>query len=277
MKLYKPTSPGRRGMTRPDFSMITKKKPEKKLLAPLKKTGGRNKGKISVRFRGGGAKRMYRIIDFSQNKKDVPAKVVAIEYDPNRSGRIALLEYEDKKKSYILAPQDLGVGSEVIFSENADLQIGNRLKLKNIAVGTFVYNIELTPGKGGQIARSAGTSSKVLATEGKYTTISLPSREVRKILSECFATIGVVSNPQHGYEVIGKAGRMRHKGRRPHVRGSAMNPVDHPHGGGEGRTGIGLKHPKTPWGKIAYGVRTRRKKKYSNKLILQRRKPKKKR
>ena len=277
MKTYRPTTPSRRGMTRPDFSMITKKKPEKGLLAALHKTGARNKGKISVRFRGGGAKRMYRIIEFgnlgtSEKEGEVTAKVLAIEYDPNRSGRIALLEYGDGKKAYIIAPQGLEVGSEIVFSEKAGTQPGNRMKLKNIPTGTFVYNIELTPGNGGKLARSAGASSKVLATEGKYTTVSLPSGEVRKILCECTATIGAVSNPQHGYEVIGKAGRMRHKGRRPHVRGSAMNPVDHPHGGGEGRTGIGLKYPKTPWGKIAYGVRTRKKKKYSNKLILQRRK-----
>jgi len=267
MKTYKPTSPGRRGMTRPDFSMITKNKPEKNLLAPLKKTGARNNsGKISVRFRGGGAKRRYRVIDFGQEDQEVSIKVLAIEYDPNRSARIALVERKDGSKAYVIAPQDVVPGSEI-----------KRTKLKNMPVGTFIYNIELIPGKGGRLVRSAGTQSKVLATEGKYTTVSLPSGEVRKILSECFASIGAVSNPQHGFEVIGKAGRMRHKGKKPHVRGSAMNPVDHPHGGGEGRSPIGLKHPKTPWGKIALGVRTRNKKKYSAKLILQRRKSKKKR
>ena len=276
MQTYRPTTPGRRGMTRPDFGMITKQKPEKGLLAPLPKTGARNKGKVSVRFRGGGAKRMYRIIEFAQKELDVTAKVLAIEYDPNRSGRIALLEYEGGKRAYILAPQDLAVGSEIVFSDKAiSLKTGNRVKVKHMPVGTFVYNIELWPGRGGKIARSAGNSCKVLAQDGKYTTISLPSGEVRKVLSECFASIGAVSNPQHGYEVIGKAGRSRHKGRKPHVRGSAMNPVDHPHGGGEGRSPIGLKHPKTPWGKIAYGVKTRKRKKYSDKLILRRRKKKK--
>ena len=222
---------------------------------------------------------MYRIIEFgdlmtTEKGSEVTAKVLAIEYDPNRTGRIALVEYGEGKKAYIIAPQELAVGSEIIFSQKADTQLGNRMKLKNIPIGTFVYNIELTPGNGGRLARSAGASSKVLATEGKYTTVSLPSGEVRKILSECTATIGAVSNPQHRFEVMGKAGRMRHKGRRPHVRGSAMNPVDHPHGGGEGRSPIGLKHPKTPWGKIAYGVKTRNKKKYSTKLILRRRKTK---
>ena len=282
MKTYKPTTPSRRGMTRPDFSMITKKSPEKALLAPLKKTGGRNKGKISVRFRGGGAKRMYRKIEFGQpieltnGKEKVLAKVLDIEYDPNRSGRIALVEYENGRKAYIVAPQNLNSGSEIIFSNNTVNEVGNRMKLKNMPVGTLIYNIELMPGKGGKLARSAGTSSKVLATEGKYTTVSLPSGEVRKILAECTATVGSVSNPQHGYEVIGKAGRMRHKGRRPHVRGSAMNPVDHPHGGGEGKAPIGLKYPKTPWGKIAHGGKTRKTKKYSDKLILQKRKKRKK-
>lgn len=279
MKTYKPTTPSRRGMTRPDFTMITKKSPEKGLLSPLKKTGARNKGKISVRFRGGGAKRMYRIIEFGDPKskdgaENVSAKVLAIEYDPNRSGRIALMEYKSGQHAYIIAPQGLNIGSEIVFSQKADLQIGNRMRIKNIPVGAFVYNIELSPGSGGKIARSAGASAKILATEGKYTTVSLPSGEVRKVLSECTATVGAVSNPQHGFEVMGKAGRMRHKGRRPHVRGSAMNPVDHPHGGGEGRAPIGLKHPKTPWGKIAYGVKTRRRKKYSTKLILARRKTK---
>jgi large subunit ribosomal protein L2 len=257
--------------------MVTKSKPEKGLLAVLNKTGARNnQGKISTRHRGGGEKRRYRLIEFSQVKLDIPAKVLAIEYDPNRSARIALIEYKDGERAYVIAPQDLVSKNEIIFSEKAGLAVGNRMKLKNIAVGTFVYNIELIPGKGGKLARSAGTQSKVLATEGKYTTVSLPSGEVRKILSDCFASIGAVSNPHHGLEVIGKAGRMRHMGRRPIVRGSAMNPVDHPHGGGEGRAPIGLKHPKTKWGKNAFGVRTRNKKKYSAKLILQRRVPKKK-
>jgi len=255
--------------------MITKNRPEKGLLAVLNKTGARNnQGKISTRHRGGGEKRMYRIIEFCEVKRDMPAKVLSIEYDPNRSARVALIEYKDGTRAYIIAPQDLAPKGEIIFSEKAGLNAGNRMKLKSIAIGTFIHNIELIPGKGGRLARSAGTQSKVLATEGKYTTVSLPSGEVRKILSDCFASIGAVSNPQHGLEVIGKAGRMRHMGRRPEVRGSAMNPVDHPHGGGEGRAPIGLKHPKTRWGKNAFGVRTRNKKKYSSKLILQRRKSK---
>jgi len=276
MVLYKPTSPGRRGMTRSDFGMITKNKPEKKLLAPLAKTGARNKGKISVRHHGGGAKRRYRTVEFGQRDGD-KAEVLAIEYDPNRSARIALIQYDKGEKSYIIAPQGLKVGNEIDFGEGVTQKIGDRTKLKDIPVGTFVYNIELSPGQGGKLARSAGVSCKIFATEGKHTTISMPSGEVRKVLGECYATIGSVSNPQHGFRVIGKAGRTRHMGKRPHVRGSAMNPVDHPHGGGEGRSPIGLKHPKTPWGKVAYGVKTRRKKKYSDRLILQRRKPKKKR
>lgn len=258
-------------MTRPDYSMITKYKPEQKLLVPLKKTGARSGGKISVRHRGGGAKRMYRLVDFGKGKKDMSAKVVAVEYDPNRSARIALIKYEDGEMNYVLAPQDLEVGKTITFRDNADLATGNRIKLKNIPVGTFVYNIELIPEQGGKIARSAGSAAKVSALEGKYTTLVLPSGEVRKVLAECFATIGAVSNPQHNLRVIGKAGRMRHMGRRPQVRGTAMNPVDHPHGGGEGRAPIGLKYPKTPWGKHALGVRTRNKKRYSKKLILQRR------
>lgn len=271
MKLYRPTTAGRRGMTMPDYSMITKKKPEKKLLAPLKKTGARSGGKISVRHRGGGAKRMYRLVEFGEQKKNLTATVVGVEYDPNRSARVALLEYENKDRQYVIAPQQIEVGQSIVSRDGADVAIGNRMKLGNIPVGTFVYNIELTPGQGGKIARSAGTTAKILAIEGKYATIALPSGEIRKVFIECFATIGAVSNPQHNVRVIGKAGRMRHLGRRPQVRGTVMNPVDHPHGGGEGRTPRGLKYPKTPWGKHALGVRTRRKKKYSRKLILHRR------
>lgn len=271
MKTYRPTTPSRRGMSMPDYSMITKNKPEKKLLAPLKKTGARSHGKISVRHRGGGAKRNYRLVDFGKFKNEVKAKVLGIEYDPNRSARIALLEQESGALTYIIAPQELKTGSIVMFSGKTDLFVGNRMQLKNIPVGTFVHNVEMTPGMGGQIARSAGTAVKMLAIDGKYATISLPSGEVRKILAEGYATIGIVSNPQHNLQTIGKAGRIRHMGRRPIVRGTAMNPKDHPHGGGEGRTPIGLKYPKTPWGKIARGVRTRNKKKYSRKLILQRR------
>lgn len=261
-------------MTRPDYSMITKKKPEKKLLDVLHKTGARNnQGKISVRFRGGGAKRKYRIIHFGQILSGgVTAKVLGIEYDPNRSARIALIEYEKGKIAYVIAPQGLQVGQEIAFGEEAVLAEGNRMALRRIPVGTLVYNIELVPGRGGKIARSAGTAAKVLALEGKYTTIVMPSGEVRKVLAACEATIGSVSNPQHKFQTIGKAGRRRHMGRRPRVRGAAMNAADHPHGGGEGRTPIGLKYPKTKWGKIAHGVHTRHKKKYSSKFILQRRK-----
>jgi len=261
-------------MTKPDFTMVTKTKPEKKLLAPLHKTGARSKGKISVRFRGGGVKRKYRIVDFAQFRHDTSKKVLAIEYDPNRSARIALTEGANGKRSYIIAPQGLRVKDEIVCKDQSPLKEGNRMQLKNIPVGTLIYNVELQPGKGGKLARAAGTGCKMLAAEGKYATISLPSGEVRRVLGAGYASIGSPSNPQHRFEVIGKAGRVRHMGRRPHVRGSAMNPVDHPHGGGEGRSPIGLKYPKTPWGKIAYGVRTRRKKKYSNKLILQRRKTK---
>ena len=276
MKFYKPTTPSRRGMTRPDFSMITKKGPEKKLLSSLKSTGGRNnKGRISVRFRGGGAKRMYRVVDFGEKHLGETAKVVGIEYDPNRTARIALVEYENKERAYVVSPDGLKAGEAIEYSESGEIKSGNRIKLKNIPVGTFVYNVEINPMQGGKIARSAGTGVKVLAIEGGYATLTMPSGEVRKVLAECFATIGFVSNTQHNLGVIGKAGRKRHMGKRPHVRGTAMNPVDHPHGGGEGRAPVGLKYPKTPWGKIAYGVRTRSKKKYSTKFIMQRRKNKK--
>jgi len=276
MKKYKPTTPGRRGMTKVESSQFTKKKPEKGLLSVIRKRGGRNlKGRITVRHRGGGAKRMYRHTDFGQEKIDVSAKIIALEYDPNRSAFIALLEYQDKEKRYILAPQGLKVGDEIIISEKAELKPGNRMKLKNIPVGTLVYNIELELNKGGVIVKGAGTTAKVLAQEGKYTHLVLPSSEIRKVPKECFASIGMVSNPEHRYVTIGKAGRTRYKGKRPHVRGTAMNPVDHAHGGGEGRAGIGMKHPKTPWGKPALGVKTR-KKKWTDKLIIKRRKKKKK-
>ena len=276
MKKYKPTTPGRRGMTKVESSQFTKKKPEKGLLSVIKKRGGRNlKGRITVRHRGGGAKRMYRHTDFGQEKIDISAKIIALEYDPNRSAFIALLEYQDKEKRYILAPQGLKVGDEIIISEKAELKTGNRMKLKNIPVGTLVYNIELELNKGGVIVKGAGTTAKVLAQEGKYTHLVLPSSEIRKVPKECFASIGMVSNPEHRYVTTGKAGRTRYKGKRPHVRGAAMNPVDHAHGGGEGRTGIGMKHPKTPWGKPALGVKTR-KKKWTDKLIIKRRKKKKK-
>ena len=256
--------------------ILTKKKPEKKLLVFLKKRAGRGRsGRITVRHRGGGAKRLYRIVDFSQKKIDIPAKVIALEYDPYRSGFIALLEYQDKEKMYILAPHGLKVGDEVIISEKAELKPGNRMKLKNIPVGTLVYNIEIEPGKGGKLVKAAGTGARILAHEGKYTNLEMPSKEIRKILGECYASIGIVSKPEHKFIKIPKAGRVRHMRKKPTVRGTAMNPVDHPHGGGEGRSPVGLKHPKTPWGKPALGVKTR-KKKWTDRLIIQRRKKKKK-
>src|SRR3989338_8234540 len=276
MKIYKPTTPSRRGMTGIDFSLLTKKRAEKSLLKYVRRSVGRSKasGRITVRHKGGGVKRLYRIIEFSQTKMDAPAKVIALEYDPNRTGFIALIEYDDKVRQYIIACQGLKVGDSVVFSENAPLASGNRIKLKNIPVGTSIYNIELEPGKGGILARSAGNAAQVLAQEQGFSNVKMPSSEVRRIKSECFATIGVVSNPENRFYTVGKAGKSRLKGRRPHVRGSAMNPVDHPHGGGEGRQPIGLKHPKTPWGKPALGVKTRKKKKWSNKYIISRRKKK---
>lgn len=253
----------------------TIKKPEKKLLFTLKKTGGRNiSGKITVRHRGGGAKRKYRIIEFSQKRLGEKAKVLSIEYDPNRTAYIAKIEFSDKKRQYIIAPEGLKVGDEIEFAEKTVVKVGNRMKLKNIPVGTQVFNIELIPNKGGKLVRSAGTSAQVMGQEGKYTILKMPSNEIRKILSECFATVGQVSNPLHRFKKLKKAGDLRHRGRRPKVRGSAMNPVDHPHGGGEGRAPVGLKYPKTPWGKIAHGGKTRRKK-WTDKLIIQPKKKKK--
>ncbi len=276
MKIYKPTTPGRRGMTGIDFSQLTKKKPEKRLLKPLKKKAGRgNNGRITIRHRGGGAKRRYRIVEFSAQNLDTSAKVIALEYDPNRTAFIALLQYPDNQKQYILAPQGLKVGDEIIYSVKTPLTPGNRTKLKNVPVGTMVYNIEMIPGKGGKLVRGAGTGAQILAQEKGYANLKMPSSEIRKINNECFASIGMVSNPEHRFVKIGKAGRVRLKGRRPKVRGSAMNPCDHPHGGGEGRSPIGLKHPKTPWGKPALGVKTRKKHKQTNKFIIQRRKKKK--
>jgi len=256
--------------------LLTKKKPEKKLLLPLKKKAGRgNSGRITVRHKGGGVKRLYRIIDFGQEKLNMPARVKAIEYDPNRTSFICLLEYEDGEKRYQICPQELKVGDTIICAEKTEVKIGNRMKLKNIPVGTQVYNIEIEQGRGGKLARGAGTSSRIIAQEGRYTHLVFPSSEVRKIFAECYASIGQVSYPEHKFIEVGKAGRTRLKGIRPQVRGSAMNPPDHPHGGGEGRSPIGLKYPKTPWGKPALGVKTR-KKKWTNKLIIQRRKKKKK-
>ncbi len=277
MKLYKPTTPSRRKMSGIDFSLLSKKKPEKSLLKYVKRCVGRSKstGRITTRHKGGGVKKFYRIIEFSQTKINIPAKVIALEYDPNRTAFIALIEYqENKEKQYIIAPQGLKVGNDVIFSENEKILLnpGNRTLLKNIPIGTAVYNIELEPGKGGKIVRSAGSSAQVLAHDGDYVNLKMPSTEVRKFSGNCFASIGMVSNPENRFYRVGKAGKNRHKGIRPTVRGSAMNPVDHPHGGGEGRQPIGLKHPKTPWGRPALGVKTRNKKKWSNKLIIQRRK-----
>lgn len=275
MKTYKPTTPTRRHMTTRDFSSLTKKKPEKKLLMNLPKRAGRgNKGRITVRHRGGGTKKLYRIIDFDQKRLDVKAKVAALEYDPNRTAFLALLEYPDGERRYILAPNNLKVGNEVIFSDKTSLVIGNRMRLKNIPIGTIVHNIELEPGRGGKLVKGAGTGAMILAHEGRFSHLKMPSSEIRRVSGECFASIGEVSCPEHRFIVVGKAGRKRHQGKRPVVRGSAMNPCDHPHGGGEGRTPIGLKHPKTPWGKPARGVKTRKRKKYSNKFIIERRKKK---
>jgi large subunit ribosomal protein L2 len=251
---------------------LTKKEPEKRLLLKLQKRAGRARsGRITVRHRGGGAKKMYRIVDFGQEKLGLPAHVVALEYDPYRTAFIMLLEYEDKEKRYRIAPQGIKVGQEVICAEKAEVKPGNRMKLKNIPVGTRVYNIEIEPGRGGRLIRSAGSSAGVLAQEQKYVHLEMPSKEIRKVLGECFASIGEVSRPEHKYIKLGKAGRSRRAGWRPTVRGTAMNPVDHPHGGGEGRSPIGLPHPETPWGKPARGVKTR-KRKWTDKYIIQRRK-----
>jgi len=254
---------------------LSKKEPEKKLVKFLKKKAGRaSSGRITVRHRGGGAKRLYRVVEFSQEKLGERVKVEALEYDPNRTAFLALLKYEGGEKKYILAPQGLKIGDEIIFAEKTSLKPGNRMKLKNIPVGTLVYNIELQPGRGGKIVRGAGTSAQIMAQEGVYTHLKMPSGEIRKVPRECFASIGQVSNASHRFQKLGKAGRARLKGWRPTVRGSAMNPIDHPHGGGEGKAPIGLKHPKTPWGKPAFGVKTR-KKKWTDKLIIQRRERKK--
>ena len=269
IKVYKAITNGRRNMTSLDFAEITTNKPEKSLLAPLPKKAGRNnQGKITVRHHGGGHKKQYRIIDFKRNKDNVPAKVATIEYDPNRSANIALLHYVDGQKRYIIAPKELTVGQIVVSGETADIKVGNALPLANIPVGTLIHNIELKPGKGGQLVRSAGASAQVLGKEGKYVLVRLKSGEVRMILATCRATIGEVGNEQHGLVNIGKAGRTRWLGKRPTVRGSVMNPNDHPHGGGEGRTSIGRKSPMSPWGKPTLGKKTRSKKARSNKFIV---------
>ena len=275
IKKYKPTSNGRRGMTTSDFAEITTDKPEKSLLAPLHKKGGRNnQGRLTVRHQGGGHKRQYRIIDFKRDKDGIPGRVATIEYDPNRSANIAPVNYADGEKRYILAPKGIQVGTEVTSGPEADIKPGNALPLINIPVGTVVHNIELKPGKGGQLVRSAGTSAQVLGKEGKYVLVRLNSGEVRMILSACRATIGQVGNEQHELINIGKAGRSRWKGVRPTVRGSVMNPNDHPHGGGEGRAPIGRKSPMSPWGKPTLGFKTRKKTNKSDKFIVRRRKNK---
>ncbi|MCK5332802.1 50S ribosomal protein L2 [Candidatus Parcubacteria bacterium] len=265
LKKYKPTSPGRRGMMGYDFSTLDKVAPEKSLLAKMtRKVGRGSAGKITVRHRGGGAKRRFRIIDFKMNKFDIPAKVQSIEYDPNRTSFIALVAYADGEKRYILALDGLKKDDNIVVSESASIQTGNRMMLKNIPSGTIINNVEMFSGKGGQIARSAGSFAKLMAVESGYAHVKLSSGQVRLLPENCFATIGQISNTSYSKVVIGKAGRSRWMGRRPHVRGSAMNPVDHPHGGGEGCQPIGLKHPKTPWGKPALGFKTRKKNKRLN-------------
>ena len=272
IKAYKPTSNGRRNMTALTKEEITTSTPEKSLLAPYKKKGGRNNmGQITTRHHGGGHKRKYRVIDFKRNKDGVPGKVATIEYDPNRSANIALLNYADGEKRYILAPKGLEVGTVVVSGETTDVKVGNCMEMGNMPEGTTIHNIEMHPGKGGQLARSAGVSAQILGSEEKYVIVRLQSGEVRKFLKKCRATVGAVGNEDHGLVNYGKAGRMRWKGVRPTVRGSVMNPNDHPHGGGEGKTSIGRKAPLTPWGKKALGVKTRNSKKHSNRLIVRRR------
>ncbi len=271
LKVYRPTSPGRRGMSGSTFEEITKGKPEKSLLSPLKKRAGRNmQGKITVRHRGGGAKRRLRIIDFKRDKFGVPGKVAAIEYDPNRSANIALIYYADGEKRYILAPSELSVGDVIKSGDDAEIKPGNALPLRLIPSGTLIHNIEMQRGKGGQLVRSAGVAAQLMIKEGEYALVRLPSSEVRRIRTYCLATIGQVGNIDHQGINLGKAGRRRWMGWRPSVRGSAMNPRDHPHGGGEGRSPIGMPGPKTPWGKPALGYRTR-KPKASDKMIVKRR------
>lgn len=272
IRKLKPNTPGTRFMSVSTFEEVSKNKPEKSLLAPVPKSGGRNNhGRITTRFRGGGNKRMYRIIDFKRRKDGIPAKVSAIEYDPNRTCRIALLQYADGEKSYILAPNGLKVGDSVVSGTGIDIKVGNALPLKELPLGAFIHNVELKPGKGGQLGRSAGTAIQLMAKDGDMVQIKLPSGEVRALRSDCRATYGTVGNSEHENLSLGKAGRTRWKGRRPHVRGVAMNPVDHPMGGGEGKTSGG-GHPVSPWGQKAKGLKTRKHKKESNKFIIKRRK-----
>ncbi|HUF53054.1 MAG TPA: 50S ribosomal protein L2 [Dehalococcoidia bacterium] len=272
IKNYKPTSPGRRGATGYSFEEITRKKPEKSLLATKKRNAGRNnKGRITVRHRGGGHKKRYRIIDFKRDKHDIVAKVVSVEYDPNRTGRIALLHYSDGEKRYILWPVGLKVGDTVMSGPRAEIKVGNALPLRNIPSGTTIHNLELQKGRGGQLVRGAGSGANLMARdEEDYALVRMPSGEVRKVLADCIATIGQVGNVEHSQIKLGRAGRSRLKGRRPSVRGTVMNPVDHPHGGGEGRAPIGMPGPKSPWGKPTLGARTRRRKD-TNKYIVRRR------
>ena len=275
LKKYKPYTPSRRHMTSASFEEITKSTPEKSLVVALNKHSGRNgQGKITIRHRGGGAKIKYRIIDFKRNKDGVPARVASIEYDPNRSARIALLNYADGEKRYILAPVKLKVGDTLMSGKDAEIRIGNALEMKDMPIGSTIHNIEMKPGKGGQLARSAGMSAQLVAKEGKYVTVKLPSGETRLLPMGCRATLGQVGNIEHELITIGKAGRKRHMGIRPAVRGSAMNPNDHPHGGGEGRTPIGMPSPVTPWGKPTLGYKTRKKSKQSNQYIIRTRKQK---
>ena len=272
IKKYKPTTPGRRNMTVTDYSVLSKVEPERSLLEPLKHNAGRNNtGRITVRHHGGGNRTKYRVIDFKRNKVDVPATVLTLEYDPNRTAFIALIQYEDGVKSYILAPNGLSVGDKVMSGEGADIKPGNALPINSIPVGTVIHNIELYPGKGGQLVRSAGNFAQLIAKEGKYGLVRLPSGELRNIPLNCYATIGQVSNLDHDNVKIGKAGKKRHMGWRPTVRGSVMNPVDHPHGGGEGKSPVGRPGPVTPWGKPALGYKTRSKHKASDKFIVRRR------
>lgn len=276
IKTYKPTSPGRRFLTNVSYKDLSKVEPEKSLLRPLKKKSGRNfQGRITVRHKGGGAKRQYRLIDFKRDKDGIPARVATIEYDPNRTAFIALLNYEDGEKRYIIAPDKLQVGDILESGMDADIKSGNALPIRYIPVGTVIHNVEITPGKGGQLARSAGSSAQLTAKEDRYGHVRLPSGEVRMVLLDCRATIGTVSNSEHELVTVGKAGRSRHLGIRPTVRGSAMNPVDHPHGGGEGRAPIGRPSPMTPWGKIGRGVKTRNPKKKTNQYIVRSRRRKK--
>lgn len=273
MKHFKAYTPSRRNMTVSTFEEITKKTPEKSLLATKKKNAGRNaQGKITVRHQGGGNRQKYRIVDFKRRKENMPATVIGIEYDPNRSANIALIQYEDGEKAYILAPVGLKDGDKVISGERADIKPGNCMRIENIPVGTMIHNIEMNPGQGGKIVRAAGQQAQLMAKEGKYAHVRLPSGEMRLIMAVCKATIGTVGNIDHENVKIGKAGRTRHMGIRPTVRGTVMNPVDHPHGGGEGRAPVGRAQPMTPWGKPALGLKTRKTKKASEKLIMTRRK-----